>query len=617
MPVSAIIRDLFFQPLRPASRLALPLVALALVAACANPVPPGGGPRDTTPPSIRQSTPAAGAVNVPTDTRIVRLTFTEYVNRGSLVQALSLTPAFERRLEFDWDGRTVEMELPDALRDNTTYIVTIDTDLNDSHGVSLNEPVTLAFSTGPRINQGQIAGRIVTPPSGAAAPTVDVYAYPLSDSATSAPRPLPDQPAYRTQTGEDGQFAFDHMREQDYFVIGVQDANRNRRPDRQEATAAPPQLRLPADSVVTDVPVPWLLARVDTVAPSPQSVRAPTDRRLRLSFSEPVRLSARTPGSWTVRDSVAGATVNVEAVYQTSDAPTEVALRTAPMAPSPHRVVVPASTVADTLGRTAQRDTLRVMPPDRPDTLRAPFRAFVPDPSTADTTGIPLLPSVAPELRFNSTIDTTQLRDAVAVRDTAGQERALSFATNDGTTYRLALDPPLASGDVVTVTVNTAPLAGPDTTASARFRRVANRQLGGLEGEVVLDTVTVRGDSTARQRPNRLRAAPSPRAGSTHAPFVVELRAADTPFPMNRRSLTVGADSTFVFDGLPDGRFRFRAFLDRNRNNQWDPGRVAPYVPAEPLAWIIEPVDSRPRWTNVLPEPLRIMILNEEGPTQP
>ena len=583
-------------------------------------MPPSGGPRDTTPPSIRQSTPAANAVNVPTDTRTVRLTFTEYVNRNSLVQALSLTPAFERRLEYDWDGRAVEIELPGALRDTTTYIVTIDTDLSDANGVSLSEPLTLAFSTGPRINQGRIDGRIVTPSSGAAAPGVDVYAYLLPDSATGAPTPLPDRPAYRTQTGEDGRFAFDHMREQDYFVIGVQDANRNRQPDRQEATAAPPRLRIPADSVATDVPVPWLLARVDTVAPSAQEIRAPSDQRLRLSFSEPVRLSTRSPDRWIVRDSVAGSTVPVEAVYQTSDAPTEVALRTAPMAPRPHTLVMPDATVTDTLGQTARRDTLRIVPPETPDTLGTPFRAFVPDPSTADTTGIPLLPSVAPSVRFNQPPDTARLREAIAVRDTAGQERTVSFATDDGTTYRLTPDPPLASGEVVTVAIDTAPLSGPDTTASARFQRVANRQLGGLEGQVVLDTVTVRGDTTARAldaRPDSLQTTPPSRSDTARAPFVVELRPADTPFPMRRQQQTVPADSAFIFDALPDGSFRFRAFLDRTRNGHWDPGQVVPYVPAEPLAWITQPVDSRPRWTNVLPEPLRVVILNEDAPNRP
>ena len=587
------------------------LLGLVLLAGCANPVPPSGGPRDTTPPSIRQTTPAAGSVNVPTDTRRLRLAFTEYVNRSSLVQALSLTPAFERRLEFDWDGRAVDVELPDTLRDNTTYIVTIDTDMSDARGVSLNEPLTVAFSTGPRINQGQIKGRIVTPPQGAPAPRIDVYAYPLPDTA-AAPRLLPDRPAYRTQTGEDGTFSFDHMREQNYFVVGVQDANRNRRPDPQEATAAPPRLALPADSAASDVPVPWLLAQVDTVGPSPQQIRASSNQRLILPFNEPVRLH-RATDRWVVRDSVSGARVPVDAVYRAPTTRSEIVLRTGTMQPRRHRVQLPAATVTDTLGTPAAPDTLGVLPSDTPDTLRTRLRAYLPPPSTADTAGIPLLPGVRPGLRFTQPPDTARLRQAVTAQDTLGQARNVALTPETGTIYRLTLDPPLASGEVVTVGLSPGSFAGSDAMTTQRYRRVSNRRLGGLEGQVVLDTVTVRGDTTQLRPPDTSRASRLVRPDSI-PPFVVELRPARTPFPMEPRRIEVDADSTFLFESLPDGRFRFRAFLDRNRNGRWDPGRLVPYQPAEPLTWIAQPVESRPRWTNVLPEPLRIVILEETEP---
>jgi hypothetical protein len=601
--------------LRRSPRLILALLAVAVgLVGCANPVPPSGGPRDTTPPSIRQSAPAAGSVNVPTDTRRLRLAFTEYVNRSSLVQSLSLTPAFERRLEFDWDGRAVDIELPDTLRDNTTYIVTIDTDMSDAHGVSLNEPLTVAFSTGPRINQGQIGGRIVTPPQGAPAPKIDVYAYSLPDTATRVPRPLPDRPAYRTQTGEDGTFAFDYMREQNYYVVGVQDANRNRRPDPQEATAPPPRLALPADSTASEVPVPWLLARVDTVAPSPQPIRAPSNRRLVLPFNEPVRLQRRATDPWVVRDSVSGARVSVDAVYRSPATRRDVVLRTETMQPRRHNVLLPAATVADTLGTPAAPDTLGVLPGDTPDTLRTRLRAFLPPPATADTAGIPLLPGVRPGLRFNQPPDTARLQRALTVQDTLGQTRPFALVPETGTTYRLAFDPPLASGEVVTVGLDAGVFADSDTTTTQRYRRVSDRQLGGLEGQLVLDTVSVHGDTTRRHASAPPLTSGSAGPDSAALSFGVELRPARTPFPMEPRRTAVGADSTFLFDQLPDGSFRFRAFLDRNSNGRWDPGRLVPYQPAEPLTWTAQPVESRPRWTNVLPDPLRIVVLEGRPP---
>jgi hypothetical protein len=76
------------------------------------------------------------------------------------------------------------------------------------------------------------------------------------------------------------------------------------------------------------------------------------------------------------------------------------------------------------------------------------------------------------------------------------------------------------------------------------------------------------------------------------------------------RRLTTPSDSLFEFAELPDGRYRFRAYRDRNENGRWDGGQVQPYVPAEPVTWLREPLEARPRWTTELPAPLRVPILS-------
>ena len=156
--------------------LVLLLVSGALWAACANPVPPSGGPRDETPPSVVRTRPVRDTVNVPTDTRAVYVEFSEYVERSTLTRALTITPPLDGRLQFDWSGRGVEVELPTSLRDSTTYILSLSADLTDARGVALDRPLTIAFSTGPRINQGTIQGRVVGPRQGTPQPQVDVYA---------------------------------------------------------------------------------------------------------------------------------------------------------------------------------------------------------------------------------------------------------------------------------------------------------------------------------------------------------------------------------------------------------------------------------------------------------
>ncbi|WP_054686265.1 hypothetical protein [Rhodothermus marinus] len=66
----------------------------------------------------------------------------------------------------------------------------------------------------------------------------------------------------------------------------------------------------------------------------------------------------------------------------------------------------------------------------------------------------------------------------------------------------------------------------------------------------------------------------------------------------------------FHFEQLPEGRFRVRAFLDRNGNRRWDGGRLLPYEPPEPLRWLSEPLQTRPRWEVAAGDTLHFPLLH-------
>ena len=610
----------------------------AVVVSCANPRPPSGGPRDQTPPSVVRTTPVRDTVNVPTSTERLRIEFSEYIERSSLPQALSVTPTFEQRPQVSWSGRTAEVKFPSPLRDSTTYIFSLDTNLSDAHGVSLENPLTVAFSTGARINRGQIQGRVVGVREGAPQQRVDVYAYALPSNAVGV-RPLPDQPSYRTQTGEEGRFDFDYMREGPYYVVALRDNNRNRQPDVGEPFAVPPRLALRADSAAEAVPVPWLLAQSDTTGPRLQQVRPVSQQRFRVSFNEPVRLRTRASDAWAPRDSARGTSVAVRGVYRVLNRPRAVVVRTDSMRDARNLLTLPRGAVADTLGQLLAPDTARFQAATRADTMRTRFRRFLPAGLQQDSTGArPLLPGMQPGIRFNQSPDSAALRRGISARDTTGAPRAFSLTTENGTGYRLQLDPPLSPGQFVDVTVTGDLVARPDTTYQRRFRRVTRRALGALAGRVrVADTI--RGGTVAQGRMTddtaALRIPPSlvvqmeadtlalPRRDTAGippqrarldsiffgGPVAVELTTVESSVPVESRRVTTPAGSTFTFGELPDGQYRFRAYLDRNGNGRWDGGQIQPYVPAEPVTWLEEPVEARPRWTTELPAPLRIPVL--------
>jgi len=691
---------------RPIWILAAALLSLligVLLGSCANPVAPSGGPRDQTPPRVLQSQPAADDVNV--ETSSIRIAFSEYVDRASLARSLSVTPPLDGRFEFDWDGRAVEVEFPEALRDSTTYIVTLDTELQDTRGVSLEEPIQIAFATGPRINRGRIAGRVVGSSEGEPQPKVDIYAYAAPGGVP--PDSLPDRPDYRTQTGSDGAFTLEYLREQPYYVIALSDANRNRQPDVLEPFATPPRPVLPGTAEAAPIAVPWVTARLDSIAPQLQRVQPRSNQRLTLRFSEPVRPSL-DPTDYTLRDSTRAVEQPVASVFAQGVPTTSVQLLTqSPMQEGRHRLRVGNGTT-DTLGTALTDTTIGFDATTQPDTATTRFVQFLPEGLSPDSAGAwPLLPGISPGTRFTQPVDTTRFGTAVTARDSLGQPRAFRPSTADGTNYRFSFDPPLAPDESVELAVDSRVFGGADTTFTRTVRRLTARSLGELEGRALpVDTSALPASDTSRgtasdtplEDPTRSDttltdttltdttltdttltdttltdtttidpAVPDPTAPDTTSsdttladttladtvvadtivadtsvvdtsaadtsgrrqaaeaglrvtmqpvdrtrlagPVVVELYATSATPPVAPRSQVVGADTTFLFEQLPEGTFRFRAFLDRNKNGRWDPGRLIPYEPAEPVTWSPQPSDSRPRWTTVLPAPLRIPVL--------
>jgi len=553
------------------------LITLLLFIGCADPRPPTGGPRDQIPPRLETTTPEAGAVNVTASS--VRLNFSEYVDQASFARAFSITPMPEGQIRYKWSKRRVEVRFPEALRENTTYVLTLDTNLRDARGVALKRPITFAFSTGPVINKGRLAGQVLDARQGVGVAGFDVLAYAAPDSAML--ETLPENPDYRTQTDDKGQFLFEYLNEQPYFVIALQDRNRNRRPDATEAFAVPPRPAITAVANTTADRPRWLVTRQDTLVPTLERVRPRSSRRLVLRFSEAIQLTSLAPEGWLLEDSLTARPVAIEAVYRFADDPQQVYLLTDSLAATSYRLR-PAAAVTDSSGNVVRPDTLHFTALATPDTLRLRFLGFVPDEDAATAGDLHVLPpATLPGVRFNQPVASARLAEIVAARDTSGQSVSFNATTPDGTRYRLLLTPALQPGQTVEVRVDGRLLGGADTVYTRVFQRISERDLGSLSGLVA--------------------------AEDTSGTIVVELYATDTPAaPRPYATTQPGATGAFSFSDLKEGPYRFRAFVDRNGNGRWDGGQILPYRAAEPVFWTTEPLAARPRWDTALEDTLRI-----------
>lgn len=523
---------------------------LAAIAGCANPLPPTGGPEDRTPPRLARADPDTNAVNVASGT--IRLVFSEPVDEASLARSLSVTPDLDRVPEIALRRRREATIRLGPLRPNTTYVLTFDTNLRDERGVALPAPLVYAFSTGPRISRGVVAGRVVDAATGAPRSGVDVLGYVGHDPAADT---LPARPDARTQTGASGAFRLSYLGPAPLYVVALDDRNRNHRPDATEAFAAPPSPQIRPSETAVDSSLVWTLAPIDTAAARAERTRSFGPSRHAVRFSRPVFV--REPSGWTVLDS-SGQTLPVRAVWRDGQDARQVLVATDPLA---RAATVRPGPVVDSLERTARAAPLRLVPSTSRDTLRMRFLGFSDATVDEDSAG-----RFRPRLRF-SRLDATA--PAIVVADTLGQPQPFALVqTDDDAAYFVETTLPAV------IRVDGRPF-DQDTTFAQRFDARSDRTLGSLSGVI--------------RRPD----------GET-GPVVIEAVGEDGL----RRRVLAAPDGTFTVPRLPAGAYRLEAFLDRDGDGRWTPGHLAPYRSPEPLLRLDAPQTVRARWDGALPDTL-------------
>jgi hypothetical protein len=189
---------------------------------CANQLPPGGGEEDKIPPKVKIISPKANSLNF-TGNSIV-LEFNEYVDRRSFQDAFRISPYVKGDIEYNWSGKEVEVVFPDKLsklQPGKTFVINISSSLKDIRGNAITEAVSLAFSTGSKIDMGNISGKVYNNNKKAAA----VFADKVDFSAGFDP--TKNNPDYLTETSTEGMYELTNLGEGKYRIITIMDDDRN------------------------------------------------------------------------------------------------------------------------------------------------------------------------------------------------------------------------------------------------------------------------------------------------------------------------------------------------------------------------------------------------------
>ena len=172
---------------------------------CANIIPPGGGLRDTLPPVLVAAAPGDSSTNF-SGNRIT-LNFDEFVDVQNVFENVLVSPTPTNVPVITSHFKTVNIRLKDTLEPNTTYSINFGNALKDVNEGNVYKEFTYVFSTGRRLDQNTLSGRVLMAETGKIDTTLLVVLHRnLEDSAVAK-----DKPRYIAKLDGKGNFTFRNL----------------------------------------------------------------------------------------------------------------------------------------------------------------------------------------------------------------------------------------------------------------------------------------------------------------------------------------------------------------------------------------------------------------------
>ena len=188
---------------------------------CARVVAPTGGPKDTIAPVVLKTIPAQLSKNV--SATELELQFDEYVTLKDLQKSFFVSPPLEQLPEVRERGRKLEVVFDKPLQPNTTYSLNFGNSIVDNNEGNPIIDYAFTFSTGGTIDTLKFNGVVFD--AKLMQPVADAFVFFYDNDSLEAP--LKHNPAIVAKTDKEGIFVAKTLKDKEYKVIAIKDANRN------------------------------------------------------------------------------------------------------------------------------------------------------------------------------------------------------------------------------------------------------------------------------------------------------------------------------------------------------------------------------------------------------
>lgn len=532
------------------------------LSACASQAPPTGGPEDKTPPAVISAFPANNATDVPTDSRVV-FTFSEKIKKPSAEGALFFSPEPEGKVRYSWRQHDLEIRFENPLKQDQTYVITVGTDVVDLRNNPLKHSHTLAFSTGPEIDRGEIRGRVIGENAGLAS----VWAYRIDSTFTDS-TVITDRADYITRCGVDGSYALSYLSPGRYRVIAVNDLDKNRRYDPGKDPVGIAQADIDVADSTDAVPTMFFrLAKEDTAAFRMTDVSVADLNHVTLFFSQD--LAKVDSVRFELSDSLTGDPVSIRNVYRFPNLRRALHLFTDTLKKdTQYRIGIQG--LSDDYSDTLLVQTF-FSSGNRTDNIRPAIR-FI-DPADGSRN---VLPRAVVRLEFSEPVDMTVFEDRFHLQDSVLSIMPGKFVWDGPVRVSFAPSIPLLSraayryGIQADSVFDFAGNSLGDSLFTFRFRTTNFDTLGSLSGQIEDDRF----------------------ADSGGAYVVVLTHIASGA----ERRVTVARGTGFVLADLLPGKYLLSSFRDQDENGSYSHGRSIPVRFSERFTATADTVTVRKLW---------------------
>jgi len=529
---------------------------------CANQLPPGGGEVDKIPPKIEESYPPNETINFNDDN--ISFDFSEYVEKRSFKEAVFISPQIEGKLEYNWSGTSVSIDFPHKLKANTTYVVTIGTDVVDVHNRNkMAQSFSLTFSTGNEIDKRTISGKVFDDkPSG-----VMIYAYKINKGNLN---PESIKPYYVTQAGKDGAYKLNGISAGKFRIFAVRDKFKDFlfQPKQDEIGISNKDINFfKNDTTVKNVN--FKLTKIDFTPPRIMKAIMTDRSHVLVDFTEDLAQSSIKLENFSILDSTQNKIFYLNNIYRKYPKKDQIILINDNRFDGNSNLFLNVSNLIDVKGNITETDYMKLIFSNREDTSKPGLIRTMPQlgNSEADYIGQKF------EFYFSDYFDTSTAETGISFMDANNKNIPFNIKFMDDASFSIKANIDLLPVKNYKIVIDLSQIRNNNGTSADsnyvyNFTTINGLNFSGVSGLV--------------------------KNLNTKYPVYIILNGTDKSKITYKQLLR--KDRKFIFNRVVSGNYKLWCFIDSDRNGEYSFGNTFPFKPSEKFSYLKSKLELRPRW---------------------